>query len=139
MIDANNEINRLRQSLKFKNLSNEVIDSICDDVAREISDLTSDLLAQAMSEAVQSGKSAEFIQEVRSTRDGGTFSVSTDSGKTNFTEAPFPMLPKMLQNAKIAKDGSLYKVIPVKGCFIVYPVGSDIEMHSYAVASQKTV
>jgi hypothetical protein len=114
MIDANNEINRLRQSLKFKNLSNEVIDSICDDVAREISDLTSDLLAQAMSEAVQSGKSAEFIQEVRSTRDGGTFSVSTDSGKTNFTEAPFPMLPKMLQNAKIAKDGSLYKVIPVK-------------------------
>lgn len=114
MIDANNEISRLRQSLRFKNLSETIIDSICDDVAREISDLTADLLAQAMSQAVSAGKSYEFIQEVRSVRDGATYSITTDSGKMDFSEAPFPMLPKMLQNAKIAKDGSLYKVIPVK-------------------------
>jgi hypothetical protein len=114
MIDANSEIARLRQSLKFKNLPDQIIDSICDDVAREISDITSDLLAQAMSDAVSFGESADFIQEVRSVRDGATYSITTDSGKMDFSEAPFPMLPKMLQNAKIAKDGSLYKVIPVK-------------------------
>lgn len=114
MIDANSEITRLRQSLRFKNLSETIIDSICDDVSREISDLTSDLLAQAMSDAVSFGSSSDFIQEVRSVRQGSTYSVSTDSGKTDFSEAPFPMLPKLLKNAKIAKDGSLYKVIPVK-------------------------
>lgn len=114
MIDANNELDRLRQSLRFKNLSMEVIDSICDDASREISDITSDLLAQAMSDAVSFGESADFIQEVRAIRSGSTYSVGTESGKTDFSESPFPMLPKLLQNAKVSKDGSLYKVIPVK-------------------------
>jgi hypothetical protein len=114
MIDANSEISRLRQSLRFKNLSETIIDSICDDVAAEISDITTDLLASAMSEAVEAGQSTEFVEDIKSIRSGSTFNIVTQSGKTDYSEAPFPMLPKMLQNAKIAKDGSLYKVIPLK-------------------------
>lgn len=114
MIDANSEIQRLRQSLRFKNYSEAVIDSICDDVSAEISDLTTDILASAMSEAVSAGQSMDFVQEIKTVRSGSTFDIATQSGKTDFSEAPFPMLPKMLQNAKVAKDGTLYKVIPVK-------------------------
>jgi len=114
VIDANSEITRLRQSLRFKNLPEAIIDSICDEVAMEISDITTDLLAGAMSEAVEAGQSTNFVEEIRATRNGSMFSITTQSGKTDFSEAPFPMLPKMLVNAKVAKDGSLYKVIPLK-------------------------
>ena len=114
MIDANTELHRLRQSLRFKNLSESVIDSICDDISNEISNILVDLLANAMSEAVRVGSSADFIQEVMSVRNGSSFNISTQSGKSDFSEAPFPMLPKLLQNAKVSKDGTLYKVIPVK-------------------------
>ena len=114
MIDANSEISRLRQSLRFKNLPEAIIDSICDEAAIEISDITTDLLAGAMSEAVEAGQSTSFVEEIRVTRNGSMFSITTQSGKTDFSEAPFPMLPKMLANAKVAKDGSLYKVIPLK-------------------------
>ena len=117
MLDANAEIMRLRQRLRFKNLSESVIDSICDDAAREISDVTSDLLANAMNEAVNAGgdvMSIDFIDQIRAVRSGPSFQITTDSGNTDFSIAPFPMLPSLLKNAKIAKDGSLYKVIPIK-------------------------
>ena len=114
MIDANSEISRLRQSLRFKNLPEAIIDSICDEAAVEISDRTTDLLANAMSEAVEAGQSINFVEDIRSIRSGSSFDITTSSGKTDFSEAPFPMLPKLLANAKVAKDGSLYKVIPLK-------------------------
>jgi hypothetical protein len=108
---------RLRQRLRFKNLSDSVIDSICDEAAAEISATTSDILADAMNEAVNAGGDAmslEFIDEIRAIRSGPSFQITTDSGRMDFSEAPFPMLPSLLKNAKVAKDGSLYKVIPIK-------------------------
>jgi hypothetical protein len=117
MLDANAEIARLRQRLRYKNLSDSAIDSICDEAASEISNTTSDILADAMNEAVNAGgdvQSIDFIDQIRAVRMGPTFQVTTDSGKTDFSTAPFPMLPSLLKNAKVAKDGSLYKVIPIK-------------------------
>ena len=117
MIDPNAEIIQLRQRLRFKNLSEAVIDSICDDVSKEISIMTSDILADAMNEAVNAGGdigSIDFIDEIRTIRTGASFDIITDSGNTDFSEAPFPMLPSLLKNAKVAKDGSLYKVIPMR-------------------------
>lgn len=115
MLDANAEIARLRQKLQIKSLSDDVIDSICDEAANEINMLTSDLLADAMLTAVELGKgSDEFISEVKAIRHSNFFSIGTESGRTDFSEPPFPMLPKLLKNAKVAKDGSLYKVIPMK-------------------------
>lgn len=117
MLDANAEIMRLRQRLRFKNISESAIDSICDEAAAEISNTTSDLLADAMNEAVNAGGDAmslDFIDEIRAIRSGPSFQITTDSGHMDFSEAPFPMLPSLLKNAKVAKDGSLYKVIPIK-------------------------
>jgi hypothetical protein len=118
MRDANAEISMLRQRLRFKNLSEEQLDHICDSVATEISRVSSDLLADAMNEAVNVGgdvASIDFIDELRAIRSGSHFEIITDSGNTDFSEAPFPMLPRLLKNAKVAKDGSLYKVIPIRG------------------------
>ena len=117
MLDPNAEIARLRQRLRFKNLSEFVVDQICDDAAIEISNVTSSLLADAMDDAIRAGhdaKSADFIEQIRAIRMGSTYQVTTDSGQTDFSQAPFPMLPSLLKNAKVAKDGSLYKVIPIK-------------------------
>jgi hypothetical protein len=117
MLDPNAEIMRLRQRLRFKNLSERVIDSICDEAAAEISNTTSDILADAMNAAVNAGgdvMSIDFIDQIRAVRTGSSFQIATDSGQTDFSEAPFPMLPSLLKNAKVAKDGSLYKVIPIK-------------------------
>ena len=117
MLDANAEIERLRLRLKFKNLSDSIINEICDDVSREIKIRTSDILADAMNEAVNAGgdiASVEFIDELRSVRSGASVDIITQSGRTDFSEPPFPMLPSLLKNAKVAKDGSLYKVIPIR-------------------------
>ena len=108
MVDANSEIQRLRQRLRMKNLSESIIDEICDEAAREISSITSDLLATAMEEAIQLGsetKAADFINEIKATRSGSGYDIVTDSGRTDFSEPAFPMLPRLLKNAKVAKDG----------------------------------
>ena len=117
MLDARSEIDMLRQRLLMKNLSNNIVDAICDDASRDISNATSDILADAMNDAVNVGgdiESEELIDELRAIRSGPSFEIITDSGRTDFSEPPFPMLPKLLKNAKVAKDGSLYKVIPMK-------------------------
>lgn len=117
MLDPNAEISKLRQKLRFKNLSEFVIDQICDDAAIEISNTTSNLLADAMDDAVRAGhdaKSIDFIEQIEAIKFGSSYRIGTESGQTDFSQAPFPMLPSLLKNAKIAKDGSLYKVIPVK-------------------------
>jgi len=117
MLDANTEINGLRQRLRLKNLSESVCDQICDEASNDISSQTSDVLADAMNQAINAGgdiMSTEFIDELKSIRSGNGFDIITASGQTDFSEPPFPMLPKLLKNAKIAKDGSLYKVIPIR-------------------------
>lgn len=117
MLDARSEIDMLRQRLRMKNLSEKIVDLICDEASRDISIATSDILADAMNEAVNVGGdvgSADFIDELKAVRTGPSFEIITDSGRTDFSEPPFPMLPKLLKNAKVAKDGSLYKVIPIK-------------------------
>lgn len=117
MIDPNAELQMLRQRLRFKNLSETVIDAICDDVSREIQSATTDILASAMRDAVAAGESAkstDFINDIKAVRSGSSFDIVTESGKSDYSEPPFPMLPSLLKNAKVAKDGSLYKVIPVK-------------------------
>jgi hypothetical protein len=117
MLDAHSEVTRLRQSLRLKGFSENMIDTICADVVREISSMTSDLLADAMNEAVNVGGdigSVDMIEELRAVRSSGSFEIITDSGKTDFSEAPFPMLPKLLKNAKVSSEGHLYKVIPIE-------------------------
>jgi len=117
MLEARAEIDSLRQRLTAKNLSGDVVDLICDEASRDISTRTADVLADSLEDAVRAGEavgSEDFINELKAVRSGPSFEIITDSGRTDFSEAPFPMLPKLLKNAKVAKDGSLYKVIPMR-------------------------
>lgn len=117
MLDATTELDRLKSSLRLKNLSEQMAQEICLEASAEISDAVIDLITEAMSNAVSAGadlNSSDFVKEVMSVRRGQAFEVVTKSGREDFSEPPFPMLPKLLGNAKVAKDGSLFKVIPLK-------------------------
>ena len=117
MLDATTELDRLKNSLRLKNMPEHMAQEICQEASAEISDMVIDLISDAMSNAVSAGAdvdSSDFVREVMSVRRGQAFEIVTKSGRENFSEPAFPMLPKLLANAKVAKDGSLFKVIPLK-------------------------
>lgn len=116
MVDPILEIDRLRHNLRAKGIAEQLIDTICGQATREISSMITDAVSNAVQEAVAAGidkDSKDFISEIRASRVGNTFNIVTDSGRTDFSNPPYPMLPWLLKNPKVAKDGSLYKVIPV--------------------------
>jgi hypothetical protein len=130
VLDARTELEKLKHMLILRNLPEQVASSICEDASREISDIVIDLIADAMAEAVSAGQSvnsSDFIKEVMMTRRGGEFDITTRSGRSDFSEPPFPMLPKLLANAKTAADGSLYKIIPLKEKSSVSSIGVTTE------------
>lgn len=117
MLDATTELDRLKNLLRLKNMPEHMAQEICQEASAEISDTVIDLISDAMSSAVSAGAevdSSNFVREVMSVRHGHSFEIATKSGRENFSEPAFPMLPKLLANAKVAKDGSLFKVIPLK-------------------------
>ena len=115
-MDANFEIQKLKLRLRSAGYTDSEVDSICDGVASEISSKMADAVAEALSEAEALGlekKAYDFIAELTAIRTGNTFIIGTDSGRTDYSEPPFPMLSRLLKNPKVAKDGSLYKRIPM--------------------------
>lgn len=134
MLNAQHEIERLMQHLRMRNISEQAALDICNEASRDISDAIFDAVTDAMNEAVNAGgdiMSIDFIDELRVSRFGGSFEITTDSGRTDFSEPPFPMLPKLLKNAKIAKDGSQYKVIPMKS--------KNSDSHDMAVTTEAAI
>jgi len=116
MVDATLELERLKHSLRAKGIADSMIEIIVKRAVDEIDGIIVDAVAAAVSDAVSAGIRADakdFIAELRPTRMGNSFVIATDSGRTDFSNPPFPLLPWLLKNPKIAKDGSLYKVIPV--------------------------
>lgn len=109
------ELERLRVTLKNKGMDSRTVEMIVSKAGREISDAFDDTGHAALVEAIETGveqRSPDFINELR--LDAINFRITTDSGNTEFAEPPYPMLSKLLQNAKPMKDGSgVYKVIPV--------------------------
>ena len=118
MIDPKFELERLRQTLQIKGYASEYIDDAYREAAREISDAINDSIAYALNQATEAGMAVdadEFVSELRMEYIGNMFEIGTDSGRTDFSEPPFPMIPSLLRNAKVSKEGVLYKVIPVGG------------------------
>jgi hypothetical protein len=116
MLDAKQEIDRLRSSLKFKGFTDTIIDEICREASIEIGAATSDILSDAMAEAYSLGKdigSADLIEEIRAVRSGSSFEIIADSG-SDYSEPPFPMIPKILKGAKGANSSPLPKQMPEK-------------------------
>lgn len=116
MVDPTLELERLRYSLRAKGVSHEMINLIVGRATSDIDVSITDAVAAAVTQAIIAGveKDAEqFITEIRANKSGNTFTISTDSGRTDFSNPPFPMLPWLLKNAKIAEDGTRYKIIPI--------------------------
>lgn len=92
------------------------IDELAKSAEEEIRVEVENIVANAVNEAADMGaaiNAKEFLSQIRLDTSSGYIQISTDSGKLDFSEPPFPMLPWLLRNAKTAKDGSQYKVIPV--------------------------
>lgn len=112
------EIERLKNILRSKGLDEQTIANIAQKAEVEISSALRERLNEAMELAIQSGvqkESADFINDLRPREDA--FMLETESGVTDFSDPPFPMLDRLLASgAKPLKDASgVYKVIPVGG------------------------
>ena len=116
MVNVFLELDRLKASLLSRGIELESANVIVQKANEEITLAIKDRLDGAMDLAIQSGvqkDSADFINALKPRPDA--FELVTDSGITDFTEPPMPMLDKLLaRGAKPMKDGSgVYKVIPV--------------------------
>lgn len=114
MISA--KINALRQSLRYLGLSALEADDLCRSAAEEISQGMMSIVESAVVDIENQGaaiQADEFLAQIRLDAESGYVQVSTDTGVLDFSTPPTPMLPWLLKNAKVAKDGSRYKVIPV--------------------------
>ena len=109
------ELDRLRLILKNKGMDPNTIEVVVQKAGREISDAFSAEGESAMQQVIEAGvekRSPEFINELHVNFE--SMQIATDSGNMEFTTPPYPMLNKLLQNAKPMKDGSgVYKIIPV--------------------------
>lgn len=117
MVNKYFELERLKSTLQSRGLEDKMIAIIISKAEAEIDSAASDLMSEAMDKAITMGvekDSADFINQLRPS--ATAFHLETQSGSTDFSDPPFPMLPRLLQNAKPIKDGSgVYKVIPVGG------------------------
>ena len=118
MVNPDAEINRLRSLLMSRRADFSTIDAVCDAASKDINEAILDIVSNGMSEAAEYATELgidEFISDMDIVNVGGSYQVITTSGKTDFSTPPIPMLPHLLKNAKTAKDGSRYKVIPIGG------------------------
>ena len=112
------KISQLRYRLSIAGVDKAEIDYLVSRVMDRAKDKMSAALEAGVSLATQEAdqlKARGFMGEisVRPSYDG--FEIGTDSGKTDFSTQPFPMLDRLLAGGKTAKDGSTYRVIPIGG------------------------
>lgn len=116
MLNAQTEIGRLRHLLLYGEVPIWKVDKICLSAAQEIdagvTQLVADALEDVAIEAVKIGAD-EFVQQLTVQEIGGRYEITTSSGITDFSEDSKSMIPDLLKNADISKDGHRYKRIPV--------------------------
>lgn len=115
-MDSNFELQRLIRTLVEMGYDRVDAADIARNAAVQISDQIADAVADALHRAEQAGVemgAMDFAAELNAHQLGSSFAIDTDSGRTDFSEPPFPMLPHLLKAGKVAKDGSIYKRIPI--------------------------
>lgn len=142
MVNIFLEIERLKSTLRSQGMDDVHVEVVAAKAHDEISLALRERLDEAMDLAIQSGvqkDSAEFINELRPRPDA--FMLETESGITDFSEPPLPMLDRLLaKNAKPLADGSgVYKIIPVgqKGDKPRPPIHTNIFDAQKAVSAQR--
>ncbi len=117
MINPHSQLDQLKRTLLIKGLSEEEASRLVDIASDEISQALIDLAFDVMGSVQESGiasKSADFVADLMLDISPIDISIRTQSGRSDFSTPPFPMMERLLKNAKTAKDGSRYKVIPLK-------------------------
>lgn len=140
MFDPKMELDNLRMRLLIRSENPKVVEEIMANAEREVSEVISDEVQSSLQRAIEAGaevKSDDFVTELRAMMIGHSFQITTDSGRMDFSEPPFPMLPRLLKNAKTAKDGSRYKVIPIKKK--AQPVSKEAEGNKTAMEAMKAL
>ena len=133
MLDLYMEIQRLEGYMRIKQIPEEEIRIISSKARAELELEITSLLDKYKEEAKEIGDAKgldNFVEQVTEIQIGSGFNIGTTSGKTDFTVPPFPMLPKLLKNAKVAKDGTLYKKIPMKQKTKVSSINAMKKMNS---------
>ena len=140
MINIDFELDRLRNDLKWKGIDNATVDRVVNFAQDDVYDAIDDIVENAMLEAAQIGEAMEvdnFVEQLQVMRDSGTYHIKTISGKTDFSEPPFPMLPKLLKNAKTSKDGVKYRHIPMPDRTREAPATNIFDMRARANQERK--
>lgn len=109
-------IDSIRSSLYNQGYDPMDVDSVCEEAAEELSALIADIVAGALDEAESAGIQAgmkDFVAELTAIQMGDSFRITTTSGRHDYSTPKKMMLKSLLKNAKVAKDGSLYKRIPI--------------------------
>ena len=109
MINPEFEINKFKNNISRGNLSVGEVESIISMLRQEIDEAINMIINDAMNYASEMGNqvgAGELVQQLFVVANGGPYQITTE-GSTSFHEPPFPMLPKLLKNAKVAKDGSM--------------------------------
>lgn len=116
MINADAELNRLRSQLNNSNWLPQEIDEIVDEASSDINEAILDIVSSAVADitdyAIELG-AEEFLEDLDVVDVGGGFMITTRSGKTDYSFPERQMLPDLLKNAEISKEGKRYKVIPI--------------------------
>lgn len=111
-----NKIQDLKQSMISMGVSYSVAQVLCNEAEQEIIEEIKNIVENAVYDVVGAGSSMEadeFLSQITLNQENGYVQISTESGRLDFSRPKTPMLPWLLKNAKTAKDGSRYKVIPV--------------------------
>lgn len=138
MINVYLEIERLKSTLRNRGLDEETVDTIAQKAEQEILSSLGNKMDAAIENAIQSGvqkDSPEFINDLRPRPDA--FMLDTQSGATDFSDPPFPMLHRLLESGtKPMKDGSgVYKIIPVGG----QSLKQKLDVHANIFDTQKAI
>jgi len=109
-------IMQMSSYLSSLGLSPSEVQEYTDNASQEIHENLVDLVSNAVKESEMSAdemSADDFLKEIELDSSSGYVQIGTSSGKLDFSEPPYPMLPWLLKNPKVAKDGTLYKVIPI--------------------------
>jgi len=116
MINPDAELNRLRSYLGSRNWVPNEVEDIVQLATRDVNEIMLDIISNAVAEVTDYAAdlgAEEFIEEMDVVEIGGGFMISTLSGRSDYSIPERRMMSDLLKGAKIAEDGSRYKVIPI--------------------------
>jgi hypothetical protein len=106
----------IKNHLYSQDLEEEEIDYFAEEAAKVISENVLEVVSDAVNEAINYAidlEAYDFVTELDIKETQSSYTIGTVSGQTDFSTEDRKMLPSLLKNAKISKDGKRYKRIPI--------------------------